>query len=238
MRFKIFMLAVSLFAASVPALPHDGPHAQTASGAQVADAKPSAPPAWVARSNQNAQILLAVFARSSPENASLLGADGFDDQVADLSAAANERSKQATAEAITELKKRHAAESEPSVRQDLEILIKAAEDSIRGTELNDKHVVPYFDLPQLIFRGLRTLLDDRASEERRRLALVRLRRYAGMDEGFRPIAEVATERTRAGLKNPALAMPSKVEVEKNLANSAFFTSGVGQLFEQYKLEGW
>lgn len=240
MRLRVLMLAAALVAPATPALPHDGPHpAQQASGStQVVSAKPQAPPAWVARSNQNAQVLLNVFARFSPESGSLFGAEGFDDQVTDLSAAANERAKRATLEVIAELKKRQAAETDAAVRQDLDILVKAAEDSIRGADLNERYVVPYFDLPQLVFRGLRTLLDDRVPEGRRRLALSRLRRYAGMEQGFRPIAEVAAERTRAGLKNPALAMPSKVEVEKNLANSAFFVKGVGQLFEQHKLEGW
>ena len=223
---------------NVSAHDHDGQTQSASAAPPQASVRPPTAPAWVARSNQNAQVLLSVLARFGPEGASFFGVEGFDDQTSDLSRANQERAKQATLEAVKELRSRLASERDPAVRQDLEILIKSAEDNVRGIDLSDRLAVPYFDLSQLVFRGLSTLLDDRVPEARRRFALVRLRRYAGLEPGTRPIAEVAVERTREGLKNAKLAPPSKIEVEKNLANSNFFVSGVGQLFEKYKVEGY
>lgn len=198
----------------------------------------SATPAWIERSNENAKVLIEVFARFGPEGASQFGVDGYDEKITDLSAANNEQGKQATIDAVKELRKRLAAERDPAVRQDLEILIKTAEDGVRGTDLNEKYDIPYFNLSQLVFSGLRGLLDDQTPPERRKAALVRLRRYAGLEEGYKPIAEVAMARTRERLNKPGLLAPIKTEVEKNLANSAFFIGGIGKLFDQFKIAGY
>src|SRR5580704_15120653 len=42
------------------------------------------PPAWVAESNQDAQIVLKTLAQLSPESAQQLGVDGLDDQATTL----------------------------------------------------------------------------------------------------------------------------------------------------------
>jgi Bacterial protein of unknown function (DUF885) len=195
-------------------------------------------PAWVVRSNENTQVLLNVLARFGPEGAAQLGVNGYDEQIVDLKPKVNERAVQATREAIQVLKGRLAAERDPLVRQDLEILIQSAEDNIRGNEIGNKYSIPYFNMPQAIFGGLRGLLDDQVSAERRKAALVRLRRYAGMEEGYEPITMLAEARTRERLNVAGLSGPPKAQVEKNLSNADFFINGIGQLFEKYKIEGY
>src|SRR5215475_2585897 len=160
--------------------------------AQQPEAK-SAEKDWVARSNQNTHVLLALQAKFSPESAQQSGFDGVDDQIFDLKADVTERSRQATREAVAELRKRLAAEKDPLVRQDLEILIKAADDQIRGSLINEKYYIPYFNLPRAIFFGIRTLLDDQIPAERRKAALIRLRKYAGVEPGFTSIPKLAEE---------------------------------------------
>ena len=51
--------------------------------AQSSGSEGSPTPAWIARSNQNAKLLLEVVARYSPEAASDFGLEGYDDQVVD-----------------------------------------------------------------------------------------------------------------------------------------------------------
>jgi Bacterial protein of unknown function (DUF885) len=195
-------------------------------------------PAWVVRSNENTQVLLSVLARFGPEGAAQLGVNGYDEQIIDLKPGVNERANQATREAVRVLKGRLASEKDPLVRQDLEILIKSAEDNIRGNELNDKYEIPYFNMARLIFFGLRGLLDDQVPAERRKAALVRLRRYAGMEAGYEPLTALAEARTRERFSKPGLIGPPKIQVEKDLANAEFFTNGIGQLLEKYKIEGY
>ena len=155
--------------------------------------------AWVEKSNENAQVLLEVFARFSPEGAGQLGVPGLDEEIFDLQPGLFERSNQATEKALAVLRERLEAETDPAVRQDLEILIAVAEESIEGSELNRKYNLPYFNLSQTVFRGIRSLLDDQVEPERRAAALVRLRKYAGLEDGYTPIAELAMDRIRERL---------------------------------------
>ena len=56
----------------------------TAYAATAPASAPKAPPAWVAESNQDAQIVLKTLAQLSPESAQQLGVDGLDDQATTL----------------------------------------------------------------------------------------------------------------------------------------------------------
>ena len=237
---KLFVLFLALSCLTTFVQPTVTAHFHDAERAQVANgATPTAQlPAWVVRSNENTQVLLAVLARFGPEGAAQIGVSGFDDQIIDLKPKINERANQATREAMQVLRGRLANEKDPLVRQDLEILIKSAEDNIRGTELNQKYEIPYFNMAQLVFFGLRGLLDDQVPAERQKSALVRLRRYTGMEEGYEPITALAEARTREQLAKPGLLGPPKAQVEKDLSNTDFFINGLGQLFEKYKIAGY
>ncbi|HEX8137652.1 MAG TPA: DUF885 domain-containing protein [Pyrinomonadaceae bacterium] len=238
---KLFVLLVTLSCLTgVPVWNRTDAHFDSEPATQVAGS--AAPvrslPAWVVRSNENTQVLLNVLARFGPEGAAQLGVNGYDEQILDLKPKVNERATQATREAIQVLKGRLAAERDPLVRQDLEILIQSAEDNIRGNEIGNKYNIPYFNMPQAIFGGVRGLLDDQVPAERRKAALTRLRRYAGMEEGYEPITVLAEARTRERLNVAGLSGPPKAQVEKNLSNADFFINGTGQLFEKYKIEGY
>ena len=192
----------------------------------------------LARSNENAQVLITVFSRFSPEGAGFFGVSDMDEQIFDLKPGLTERSIAATEEAVAVLKGRLATEKDPGVRQDLEILIEAAEESIEGTKLTQKLQIPYFSLTETVFRGIRVLLDDQVTPERRVKAIVRLKRYAGMDAGVTPIATLAKDRIRERLTVAGLIGPFRGEIEKDLGNSAAFVDGIGKLFEKYKISGY
>ncbi|MGC2321499.1 MAG: hypothetical protein WA463_02610, partial [Terriglobales bacterium] len=153
--------------------------------AQQPAAKPAAP-AWVGRSNQDAQVLLKVMARFNPESASRFGVSGFDEQVVDLQPRFLEREREALRQAQGELERMLAEEKELPVRQDLEIMIKAAKRQMRESELEQKYELLYVNVSQFVFFGMRSLLDDQVAPERRPAALVRLRKYAGMEPGTTP----------------------------------------------------
>jgi len=195
-------------------------------------------PTPVERSNQNARVLIEVFSRFAPESAGRLGVDGLDEEILDLKPDLAARSVQATSEALANLKERLAAEADPFVRQDLEILIGAGERHIEGTKLGEKYDIPFFDLPQTIFGGIRALLDDQVPAERRVKALVHLRRYAGMEAGGMPIVRLAENRIRERLSMPGLSVPFRDQLEKDLGNGPRFVDGIGQLFDKYKIAGY
>jgi len=196
------------------------------------------PPAWVEKSNQNARVLIEERARFFPEVAGSGGLSGVDEQIIDLKPASTERQIEAGRRSLKILSTRFGEERDPLVRQDLEILIGAARDNVRGLELNKKYYIPYSNPAQTIFYGLHGLLDDQVAASRRPAALVRLKRYTGMEEGSTPLTVLAERRTREGMKQSGLLGPARAEVHKDLANTGTFIDGIGELFEKYKIGGF
>lgn len=197
----------------------------------------AAAPAWVAKSNEHAKILLEATAKNSPEGAGNIGVDGLDEQITDFTEAGRKAARERTAQALTELRHRLRTESDPLVKQDLEIMIQAADRDLRSRDLDERLMLPYSFVARQVFFGLRGLLDDQIKPERRKAALVRLRRYAGMESGYEPVARLAEQRTRVKLRDKALTGPYRGEVEQDLAQSDSFLDGIGQLFAKYKIVG-
>jgi uncharacterized protein (DUF885 family) len=206
------------------------------------DQKPQAdqkadPKEWIKRSNDYALVLLKIQAKYAPEFAGRQGVEGLDEQISQFPAGRREQQKADVKAALAQLQKALETEKDPFVREDLQIMIKAAQQNVRGQELTEKYQMPYFDLPQLVFSGIRTLLDDQVPEKRRRGALVRLRKYAGLELGYEPLVDQAKARTLQWTK-PGQLGPAKVEVETNVARADFFIDGIAQLFDKYKIEGY
>jgi hypothetical protein len=195
-------------------------------------------PSWVAQSNQNAQVLIQGIARFSPEGAGQLGVDGLDEQIMDLKPGFVGRQKQMAKESIQTLQGRLAQGTDPKIRQDLEILIDAAQDELHGIELEEKYELPYVNVSEIAFGGLKSLLDDQMPPERRAKALVRLKRYAGMEKGYTPLTALAEQYTRTQLEQPGRLGPIRAEVEKDLTTAPLLIEGIGKLFKKYKIEGY
>ena len=215
------------------------------SGAVAAQAAPvssstsaaQATPAWVARSDADAQPLLKVLADFNPEFASQFGFPGYDDKAIDLKPNVGERSRAAMTAARDELQKNLATETDADVRQDLQIMIKAADRNIEDSKLNEQYLLPYTDVGQTVFQGEFTLLQDQVAAARRPSALKRLKCYVGMTAGCTPVTKEAQALFQAKLDNPKLIGPYKVEVEQNLANTTRYVDGIRKLYAKYKIDG-
>jgi uncharacterized protein (DUF885 family) len=199
----------------------------------------AAEPAWVARSNTNALLLLQLMAKYNPESASRLGVDGFDEQITDLSRDQFEFANADSRAAIAELQKRLADETDSKVKQDLEILIEAAQDRLRSRALNRKYFMPFVDVDSMIYGVTRATLDPRIPKSRQQALLVRLDKYAGLTNGFRPITDLAKERTLERIKaDPTLLGPFKGEVDQALNDGPTLLSGIKDLLAKSDLKGW
>ena len=200
-------------------------HAQTVSA-----------PAWVAHSNADAKVLLDAQARFNPENATQLGLPGYDDKVTDLKPNANARQRAALVDAKSKLENMLATEKDADVRQDLQIMIKAAALQIEGIDLNDKYLLPYQDIGQLIFNGEFALLNENIDAKRRPLAVKRLECYVGKAPGCTPITQLAEAQTTARLSDPHLLGPYKGTLDQQFKNTQRYTQGIRDLFVKYKLD--
>lgn len=195
-------------------------------------------PAWVARSNQNAQILIDIEAKYSPEDAGEDGVQGLDDQITVLSADRHDKVQADLTKARQQLQGKLATETDPLVKQDLEILIQAAERDLRNNDAVYKTFLPYTNAGVTIFSGIKGLLDDQIAANRRPAAVVRLRKYTGLASGFTPMTTLAETRFRERLKTPGLLGPAKEQVEKDLNDTETYVNGIGLLLEKYNQKGY
>ncbi len=194
-------------------------------------------PAWVARSNELAQILLDAQGPFQPEETGFFGVPGYDDKVADFGPDNDKRYRAAMGKARDTLQAKLATERDPNVRQDLAIMIAAANQSIEGSELNEKYLLPWSDTPQTVFSGINLLLSDQVPAERRAKALDRLKAYAGLAPGTTAITTLSRQRYEERLADTRLLQPTRIEVEQSLENVDTYITGIEKLFGKYKIEG-
>jgi len=193
---------------------------------------------WVEKSNEHAQVVLAALAELSPEGAGNLGVDGLDENITDLSSGIQERTRQIIEAALVELESRLADESDLKVRQDLGILIKSAKDTLHSQQLDDEHMLPYINVSQSIFGGLRALIDPQVARERYPAAVVRMEKYAGLADGYEPFTELAKELSRERFDDEKLVGPYRDEVEQDLERAEQFVTGIEELLSGTDLQGW
>jgi hypothetical protein len=145
--------------------------------AQAAEAE------WIAESNRHTQVLLEVSARYQPESAANLGLEQYNREIFDLKPKFDERQEADLAAAITKLEAARASSKDDLVKQDLDILIRAAQRRLTTSALNRRLMIPYFDVGEQIFDSFQDMLDARVDKKRYPNALVRLKRYAGTEGG-------------------------------------------------------
>ena len=193
---------------------------------------------WVEKSNEHAQVVLDALAKLSPEGAGRLGVDGLDEEISDLGPGIHERSQQMSRDLLVELRGRLKNETNSKVRQDLGILIQAIEDSIRSADLNYAQMLPYYNINQTVFFGVRGIIDPQNSRDRYPAAISRIEKYAGIADGYEPFTEQAKARTRERFAVDGLVGPYRGEVEQDLERADTMIDGIKELLASTDLQGW
>lgn len=191
---------------------------------------------WVSISNAYTQKLIAFEGEFSPEGASSSGYEQYDGLVTDLSADRDARFL-AEAEALrAEFAAAMATETDPFVHQDLQILIGSLERDIKSTKLNDQLMLDWVDVPELMFFGISTLLQEQNSPERRAKAVEMLQRYTGTYPGTTPMVDLSKARYLASKTDGKIA-PYGVEVREAVAKYPTYAAGIRELFTRFKVKG-
>ncbi len=194
---------------------------------------------WVSRSNENSKLLLNVLAKWSPEDASQLGVEGYDTAISDFTRDTFDTKAGDLRGAAAEFRRRHATEADVKVRQDLEILVAAAEDQLSAETLDHKYFFPFIDATSLVFGAVKQTIDPRIPLVRQQTVVARLEKYAGITKGFRPLTELAKERTLERIAaTPSLLGPYRGEVEQHLNDVPTLLVGIKDLLSQSKVKGW
>src|SRR5271165_762619 len=194
--------------------------------------------AWVRKSNVYTNMLLDVQLAHSPEQGSQQGIAKFDQSITDPTRADELIARREFEAALLKIKSARAAETGKNVRQDLDILQKAFNLQFRTEDYGLEHEVPFINASAIVFQGLRGLLDDQVDAARRPAALIRLRKYAGMEPGYQPFTELLKAREIEQIAKPGIIYPSQGEMLTELGRNSNYVEGIAALFKKYKLEGW
>ncbi|MCB1553813.1 MAG: DUF885 domain-containing protein [Xanthomonadales bacterium] len=193
---------------------------------------------WVDRSNKIAYSVLESQAKFAPEFSSQTGVTGFDEEIFDLGENLSQRQIAAAQKNIDMLEALLAKETDPRVAQDLQIMIQSQKDNIEATQINYDRVMPYGNLNGLIFAGFRGQLDKQVPMERRKAALVRLKKYTGETRGYEPFVELAKQRLTERMDVKDLIKPYRGEVEKDLEDAPKMIAGLEHVFKESGLKGY
>ncbi|HLF32130.1 MAG TPA: DUF885 domain-containing protein [Xanthomonadales bacterium] len=212
--------------------------AQLALVCLVCSLEAKASDSWVEESNAHTQVVLDAQSKFNPEGFSGLGISAADTEILDLEPELYERVQADTRRLQSLLTEAKRTTENPRVNQDLDILLKSLGDQLHTNELNQKYLLPYFNLSQSLFFGFQGLLDPRNDPARYPAALKRLKKYTGQAAGTKPITELARERTVERFAEPGLLGPYRQQLEKDLDNVARYREGLRQVFTESGLEGW
>jgi hypothetical protein len=195
-------------------------------------------PDWITESNKHSMALLEVIANHQPEDGARLGVDGFDENIVDMSAGFDQRFVNDLEKVTEYLQDQYNKTQNVPVKQDINILLESAANSIEEIRLEDAYLLPYHNVSGLVYNGIKNLLQDRIPAERRQAALIRLKKYAGVEPGYRPVAELAREHMKMEWKNSSRMAPFQEQVARDLNVSRQFIDEIGDLFEKYEISGY
>jgi hypothetical protein len=197
-----------------------------------------APADWIAASNKYTNQLLAVEMKHTPELGSNEGLSQFDTDVSQPTLADEDQERRETEALVATFKSAVGQQKQKEVAQDLQIMIRTVELEFRELDFARAHKVDFLNASQTVFRGLRILLDEQTPAERRPAAVVRIRKYAGLESGYKPLAEILKQRVMEQMAKPDVVYPARTEIETELARNSNYMEGIATLLEKYKLTGW
>ena len=197
-----------------------------------------APADWIAASNKYTNQLLAVEMKHTPELGSNEGLSQFDTDVSQPTLADEDQERRETEVVVLTFKSAVGQQKQKEVAQDLQIMIRTVELEFRELDFARAHKVDFLNASQTVFRGLRILLDEQTPAERRPAAVVRIRKYAGLESGYKPLAEILKQRVMEQMAKPGVVYPARTEIETELARNSNYMEGIATLLEKYKLTGW
>jgi uncharacterized protein (DUF885 family) len=195
-------------------------------------------PAWIERSNTYTNMLLEVEFAHTPERGSRQGLARFDERISQPTLADEQAERRELEAALAKVDAAAPKEADKRVQEDMAILHKAFDLQFRQQDYRLQHEVPFLNASAQVFEGLHVLLDDQVAPERRPAALIRLRRYAGLESGYQPVTDVLEQRAREQIAKPGVIYPSRTELETELGRNSNYVEGIGALFGKYGLKGW
>jgi len=193
---------------------------------------------WIAKSNSYTNMLLDIVMKHHPEVGSDQGLSEYDTRVSKPTFADEDKQRQETAAVLSTLKAAANEKQQNEVAEDLQILIRKVELQFREQDYERAHEVEFRNASEEVFRGLRILLDQQTTSDRRPAAVARIREYAGLEAGYEPFTEILKHRVMEQMAKPGVIYPAKIEIQTELARNSNYLDGIASLMQKYELTGW
>ncbi len=193
---------------------------------------------WVKRSDSFTQLLIDLDEKYSPEFGSTEGVTIYDTQIG-VPTLANQLAERKEEETlVARFTAALKTEKDARVAQDLKILIAHLKLGFRQQDFGIKREVLFYNAADAVYSGLEILLDDQTPAERRPATIARLRKYAGIEPGYKPLTAIYQERVAAQIAKGDMIYPSKQQMELDLSRSASIMDGIPELCKKFNLTGW
>jgi hypothetical protein len=183
-------------------------------------------------------MLLDVELKHSPESGSRQGLTQFDELISQPTLADEDQQRKEAEAVLATLKTALAQEQQKEVQQDLEIMIRKVELDFKVDDFQRAHEVPFNNASGDVFEGIRILLDEQTPPARHAAAVVRIRKYAGLEPGYKPYTEILKQRVTEQMAKPGVIYPSRTEIETELGRNSNYIEGIAALLEKNKVTGW
>jgi len=193
---------------------------------------------WISASNVYTNMLLAVEMKHTPELGSNQGLSQYDTEISQPTLADEDQERREKEGVLSTLKGAMGQQKQKEVTQDLEIVILKIELEFREQDFDRAHRVDFLNASERVFSGLRILLDEQTPSERRPAAVIRIRKYAGLEPGCKPLADILKQRIMEQMAKPGVVYPARTEIETELARNSNYIEGIATLLQKYKLTGW
>jgi len=193
---------------------------------------------WISASNVYTNMLLAVEMKHTPELGSNQGLSQYDTEISQPTLADEDQERREKEGVLSTLKGAMGQQKQKEVTQDLEIVIRKIELEFREQDFDRAHRVDFLNASERVFSGLRILLDEQTPSERRPAAVIRIRKYAGLEPGCKPLADILKQRIMEQMAKPGVVYPARTEIETELARNSNYIEGIATLLQKYKLTGW
>lgn len=117
------------------------------------------------------------------------------------------------------------------VREDLDILRQAFNLQFRIEDFADQHLVTAYSSSELIFQGIKILLDDQVAVDRYPAALIRLKKYVGDEPGFTSFTTLLRQRVSEQLRKPGIIYPPRILLTDQLERNRQYVEAIPMLFK-------
>src|SRR5216684_4465503 len=159
-------LATGMAILSIIVLGILAPRKVNAAGWKDQQAALSAKEDWVIQSNGYSEMLLNIQLEHSPENGSQEGLRKFDTRIGNPRRADDVTARRELEAVLRRLNTAYSRVTDTRVREDLDILRQAFALQFRSEDFAERHLVTAYSASELIFQGIKILLDDQVVADR------------------------------------------------------------------------